>query len=103
MLKGSIQDGCFYKVSKVSMKLTNSKINPGFISTKKSDPLPLKALGKIVSYLCHWEVLTNMIVLGPRSSHMTEHNLGSIYRLAVEAKQLNYYKQGKGHGRAHAK
>lgn len=44
-----------------------------------------------------------MIVLGPRSWHLFESNLWSIQRLAVEAKLLNHYKQGKGHVRAHAR
>lgn len=68
------------------MKFINSKINFGFIFIKKSDVLFFKVLGKIVFYLCYWEVLINMIVFGFRSSYMIEYNLGFIYRLVVEVK-----------------
>lgn len=39
MLKGSIQDGCSHKVSKVCMKLTSLKVDPGFVSTTKQNKI----------------------------------------------------------------
>lgn len=53
MLKGSTQDGCSYKVSKVSMKLVHINVDSGFVSIKKRTPLHFEnPLGTIKFSVC---------------------------------------------------